>query len=282
MTTARRHRPFQALTLTSLLLGLLPLAFAPSVGDPALLAGALFAWAVAVYLLATAGTLAAAACFGPGEPMRPGWLLLSGSYAVLVVARLAIGAAPAGLLDGASRLPELSSALNILSGGLAVAGFLSMARAWRETGLDPSTPGSRLALQAGALVVAVLLAGSDLVERLPHALAGDALAVGDVVTDLLDGALFVVAVPVLRAALSLGGGLVAWPWGLLTLSLLAWLGYDAALVWGEALGLSPREARLAQEVMRSLAAAGVGTAGVAQRWVMQAAPGDGPEGGAAP
>lgn len=279
--TARRHRPFQVLTLTAALLGLLPLAFAPSLGEPALLAGAFFAWAVAIYLLATAGTLAAATSFGPGEAMRPGWLLLSGSYAVLVVARLALGAAPGGLLDGPGRLPGLSTALNILSSGLAVAGFLSMARAWRDTGLDLSTPGARLALQAGALVVGALLAGPDLVDRLPPALAGDALAVGDVVTDLLDVALFVVAVPVLRAALSLGGGLVAWPWGLLTLSLLAWLGYDASLVWGEGLGLTPRSARLAQEVMRSLAAAGVGTAGVAQRWVMRSAPGDAPEDGAA-
>ncbi|HET9554977.1 MAG TPA: hypothetical protein VFP50_18570, partial [Anaeromyxobacteraceae bacterium] len=105
------------------------------------------------------------------------------------------------------------------------------------------------------------------------ALQGDVTAITDVITDLFDGALLVVAVPVLRAALALGGGIVAWPWGLLTLSLLAWLGYDAAATWGAAVGLSPRADRVVVEVFRALGAITAYSAGVAQRWVMQPAPG---------
>jgi hypothetical protein len=78
----------------------------------------------------------------------------------------------------------------------------------------------------------------------------------------------VVAVPVLRAALVLGGGLVAWPWLLLTASLVAWLGYDATAVYGGAAGLDHRTVRVVEEVFRSLGAAFAFAAGIAQRWVM--------------
>jgi hypothetical protein len=119
-----------------------------------------------------------------------------------------------------------------------------------------------------ALAVAAALAGPDLLVRFPVALTGDVLAVGDVITDLLDGALFVVAVPVLRAALMLGGGLVAWPWLLLTASLAAWLGYDATEVYGAAAGLDALTVRVVEEVFRSLGAGLAFSAGIAQRWVM--------------
>ena len=67
---------------------------------------------------------------------------------------------------------------------------------------------------------------------------------------------------------ALGGGLVAWPWVLLTASVAAWLGYDAVAVYGDAAGLDGRTVRIAEEVFKSLGATCTLTAGMAQRWVM--------------
>lgn len=268
MSQARGHLRFQALAVFTLAVGLLPVPFAASVVHPLQLAGVYFGWAVAMYLFATGGTLVAALTFDRGEPQRPGWLLLSASYLVLVPALLRLGPNPAGLLGTVQRSPWLNVLVSVISGALAVAGFILLSRAWRASGLDTTSRAARVVARLAALAVAAALAGPDLVERLPVALHGDVLAAGDVITDLLDGALFVVAVPVLRAALALGGGLVAWPWVMLTASLVAWLGYDATEAYGGAAGLDDRTVRVVDEVMRTLGAGFAFSAGIAQRWVM--------------
>jgi hypothetical protein len=268
MNQAGRHLRFQALALAALLLGLLPAPFAATIADPVQLAGAFFGWAAAMYLFASGGTLVAALTFERGEPMRPGWLLLSASYLVLAAGSLRMGPDPSGLYQGAERSPPVAVLTSVGSGALAVIGFILLARAWRTSGLDGTTRRGRLTAQALALLVAGAMAGPDLIERLPAALGGNVSAAGDVLSDLLDGALFVVAVPVLRAALALGGGLVAWPWLLITASLAAWLGYDATETYGTVAGLEPRAVRLIEEVLRTVGAASAFTAGIAQRWVM--------------
>jgi hypothetical protein len=269
--TEVRHVPFRALAVATLALGAIPGAFALSVQDPVQLAAAFFGWTVAMYLFAAGGALAAAFAFSRGEPMRSGWLLLSGSYLVLAPTVLRLGPKAEGLYEGAVRAPWVASAASILSGALAIAGFVRLARAWRGSGLDLGSAAGRLGSRLVAVAVAVALAGPDLVEQLPATLRGDVLAAGDVVTDVLDGALFVVAVPVLRAALALGGGLAAWPWMLLTASLTAWLGYDAIAIYGGVAGADPRAVRVAEEMLRTLGAAFVLAAGIAQRWVIVAA-----------
>jgi hypothetical protein len=268
MSQARRHLRFQALALFALVMGLLPAPFAATIASPVQLAGAYFGWAIAMYLCAAGGTLVAALTFDRGEPLRPGWLLLSGSYLILVPALMRLGPKSSGLYEAAQRAPWLTSLTSILSGAMAVTGLFLLSRAWSASGLDTSSRAARLAARLAALAVAAAMAGPDLVERLPAALTGDVLAAGDVITDLLDGGLFVVAIPVLSAALMLGGGLVAWPWLLLTASLVAWLGYDAIEVYGAAAGLDDRSVRIVEEVLRTLGTSFAFAAGVAQRWVM--------------
>jgi hypothetical protein len=275
MALAHPHRPFQVLALATLALGPAPALLALSMQDPVALAGAYAAWTLAVYLWASGGAALAATTFGPGEPQRPGWLLLSASYLVLLPGRLLAGATGRGLADLPVRFVDLATLFSTASGLLGVLGFVVLARAWWSAGLDLTSRGSRLAARLVALAVGLLLAGPDLLAQTPAALAGSVSAIGDVVTDLLDITLFVVAVPVLRAALLLRSGLVAWPWLLLTVSLAAWLGFDAAVIWGQAAGLSAREARVLEECMRSLGATAVLAAGVAQRWIMQPPPGAG-------
>jgi hypothetical protein len=268
MNVPRRHLRFQALAACTLAIGLLPAVYARSMDQPVQLAGAFFGWGLAMYLFAAGGTLVAALTFDRGEAMRPGWSLLSASYLVLVPAVVRIGPKGGGLYSAAAHAPSLDAFASIVSGALAVVAFLLLSRAWRAAGLDTTSRTGRAVARLLALAVAVAMAGPDLVERLPAAMGGDVMAAGDVVTDLLDGSLFVVAVPVLRAALVLGGGLVAWPWVMLTASLAAWLGYDAIAVYGAAGGLDGHTVRVVEEVCRTLGAAFAFSAGIAQRWVM--------------
>ncbi len=266
-----RHAPFVALALLCVGVASLPAWFALSVPDSVQLAGVFAGWSLAVYLAAAMGDALGAASFGEGEPMRAGWLCLSASYLVLLPVILVLGPKAEGLYAGAVRAPHLVAVGGIISGVLGVAAFLLLARAWRGSGLDATSQRVRVAAGLVALAIAVVLAGGDVRERLPDAIRGDAIAIADVATDLLDGAVFVVAVPVLRAALALGGGLVAWPWLFLTLSLVAWLGYDATTIFAAAPSFDPRDVRIAQEVLRTLAACFACAAGIAQKWVIGAA-----------
>ena len=266
-----RHVPFVALAVFGVALASVPAWFSVSVRDSMQLAGVFAGWSLAIYIAAAAGGVLAAASFGSGEPMRAGWLSLSASYVVLLPVAVALGPKAEGLYAGEVRWPWLLAAGGNASGVLAVVAFLLLARAWRSSGLDASSKRGRVAAVLVALGIAAVLAGGDVRERLPDALRGDVLALTDVLTDLLDAAVFVVAVPVLRAALALGGGLVAWPWLFLTLSLVAWLGYDATTVFAAAPSFDPRSVRIAQEVLRTLAASFVCVAGVAQKWVIGAA-----------
>ena len=266
--TSGRHLRFQVLGALTLAIGVLPWSFSASLGDPVQLAGAYFSWAAALYLYAAGGAAVAALTLSPGDAMRPGWAFLATSYIVLVPAGLWYGPRGLGLYESTNRSAAVLVTAGLASSALAIAAFLLLSRAWRTSGLDVTSRASRVVIRILALAVALALAGPDLVERFPAALRGDVLAVGDVVTDVLDGALFVVAVPILRAALLLGGGLAAWPWIFLTSSLFAWLGYDAVAAYGDVAGLLPRTIRVAEETFRTLGAAFTFAAGVAQRWML--------------
>jgi hypothetical protein len=278
--TDARHAPFWVVGAASFVVGFVPLALHARLDDPKLLAGAFTGWAVAMFLLAACGGLIAATTFAPGDQPRPGWLLLAGGYLVLVPARLAVGSIPDGLYEAAVSLDDLRSLASVVSTAAELAGLVLLGRAWRSSGLDEGTPAARLLLRLVSLAVAAALAGPDLVRQLPAALHGDTAAWADVVTDVLDGAVFVVAVPVLRAALTLGGGLVAWPWAFLTASVFGWLLYDALAAYGAV--LTPRVARTLEEVCRTWACGFALTAGIAQRWVLGAPPGAAPQASAAP
>ena len=203
--------------------------------------------------------------------MRPAWGLLSASYLVLVPRRgCCWGRGRRVSTRRSSAAPGSTPGGNIASSAMAVTGFLVLARAWRASGLDGSTPagaGGRPAGGApggrGAGRTRIWWPGS------PPPSRGDPSAVGDVVTDLLDGSLFVVAVPVLRAALGLGGGLVAWPWLLLTASVISWLGYDAnGRLRRRRRARRPRPSGWPRRCCAPWGPASLSPPGVAQRWVM--------------
>lgn len=264
-----RHARYRLLAVTVALVALVPLPLAWAIRDPAQLAGAYFGWGLALWVAAAGGAVIAATTFREGEPQRPGWLLLGGAYLAFAAIVLFVGPRTAHLLppDPAGS-PWAIFVSNVLWSALSVAGYLVLSGAWRGSGLDPTSPTAHVVSRVIAFGIAAVLAGPDLVERFPVALQGDPVAIADCLTDVLDGALFFVAVPVLHAARALGGGIVAWPWLFLTASVAGWLGYDAIAVYGEAIGLDPRGIRVGEEVMRTLGGVCTLTAGMAQRWVM--------------
>jgi tRNA (guanine-N7-)-methyltransferase len=216
------------------------------------------------------GSLAGVHVFFPDPwPKKRHWKrrLIQAPFVALVASRLVAGPIPSGLYEAPTSWPTTQLACNVVYELATLAGYLALTRAWSATGLELTSRSSRLLYRLGALAVAATLVGPEVVDRFPAAMHGDYLAIADVITDLLDAAVLVVAAPVLRAALTLGGGLVAWPWFLLTLSVFAWLGYDAAVL-GTSLGLTAEVARQLQEAARSLATLSIFSAGVAQRWVM--------------
>jgi hypothetical protein len=271
MRHAQRRQSFEVLALAAVLAGTIPLVLHLAVRREAELVGAYNGWTLAIYLLAAGGTASAAWSFGRADPMRPGWVLLCVSYLLLAPGRI-LGGSP----DPASLSPvaaTMRAGVGLASGWLAFLGFLELSRAWRSTDLDATSPRLKLALRIGALLLAVLLTGPELLDRLPVALRGEPLAMADVASDALDIALLVVAVPVLRAALAMGGGLIAWPWAFLTMSLLAWLGYDAVNLWGGRAGYGTATLLAWEDAFCSLAAGFAFAAGVTQYRVVRMAPG---------
>ena len=87
----------------------------------------------------------------------------------------------------------------------------------------------------------------------------------DIASDLGDTIVLALVAPVLHTALAMRGGVLRWPWGLLTLSGLAWLAYDTSSTAITALGAGPGAALVGSEALRLLANANIFGAGVAQR-----------------
>ena len=74
--------------------------------------------------------------------------------------------------------------------------------------------------------------------------------------------------PILLTAVALRGGLLMWPWGLVTASLAAWLCYDATIGLGPHLGLAADTQAVIANSFRMLATFLNLSAGLAQRFVM--------------
>ncbi|MGC3997412.1 MAG: hypothetical protein QM767_07880 [Anaeromyxobacter sp.] len=269
----RAHRPYALLGLLCAALAAVPVIMARTVPDPMALAGSYMGWTLGLYLAAFTGAALAAATFGADDAQRPGWLLMGLSYLALLPARLLVGPNPSGLFQADEPLLWLRVVSSVANSSLMLAAMLALARAWRQSGLDDPRPWLRWVTQLAGVALAVALMGPDLIRtQLPAVLDGDAAAWGNVITDVLDGLVLAVAVPVLRAAVALGGGLVAWPWLFLTTGLLGWICFDA-IAASDGLGLTPFDARTATEVARTWACLFTMAAGAAQRWIMSAPPG---------
>src|SRR5262249_25576794 len=76
-------------------------------------------------------------------------------------------------------------------------------------------------------LLAVVIAGTPLVIQARRLLSGDVTAIAGVVSSLGDIITFTLIGPIFMTALALRGGVLVWPWSLITASTLSWLLHDA-------------------------------------------------------
>jgi hypothetical protein len=221
-----------------------------------------------VKTLALIGCVVAAFSFQRGEYMRRAWLLSGACYAFLLLRDMTLGQwtpwAPGPKLLG---LPTelLESTLVFIGNVGAVWGTLMLARAWQVAGMsDVDSPGRRRALFGVALVIAIVVVGSNVRIDMLALAKGNVSSLVMLVSDVGDVVSLALIAPVLLTAAALRGGLLLWPWALLTASLLGWLFYDAAT----AVGFASHTLLLTGEIFRTLACVFAFSAGVAQRIVL--------------
>jgi hypothetical protein len=214
-------------------------------------------------VLGIVGGVIAARTFEPGDYLRRAWLLIAactvGLFGRDVLALMGGSAAAQGVFATAGNASS-------------VAGTWMLARAWSVSGLEAEdVPTRRWALQAVAVAVALLVTGWPLVGDLNALAHGDVLAVAPLVSDVADTIVLALLAPLLRTTLAFEGGVLRWPWALLTLGNLLWLTFDALYGLMALLHVEPARAHVALEALRVLATLYACSAGLAQRRAVRAA-----------
>ncbi|HEX3344317.1 MAG TPA: hypothetical protein VHS09_07075, partial [Polyangiaceae bacterium] len=199
-----KYRTLAAAPVVLVALTLVAWTVAPAEARPSVLAAAV----ASAKVLALVGCGAAAWTFEPGDYLRRAWLLLAaGTLFLFARDAVALAAGPV-VAEGA-----LATAGNACS----VAGTWLLARAWTMAGLDEGdTPTGKWPLRTAAIAVSLLVTGWPLVGDLGALARGDAFAVVPLVSDVADTVVLALLAPLLRTTLALQGGVLRWPWALLT------------------------------------------------------------------
>lgn len=222
-------------------------------------------------IVAAVGCFAAALAFERGDYLRRAWLFSGLCFVLLLFGDLAGQPALAARL-GATPLDVTQGTFAVVANAASVVGTWMLARAWSVSGLEddddaPSRTRRRL-LFAGAALLALAVTAWPLVHDLRALLAGDLGAAVSIASDLGDTICFALVAPVMQTALAMRGGLLRWPWGLLTSSGIAWIVFDAASGVVDALHVSGAHDLVVTEAFRALACGFVLAAGMAQRFVV--------------
>ena len=207
-----------------------------------------------VFALAGVASLAACLAFQPGDYLRRAWALMAASNAFLVIDTLCFGvASPFHARDIGTTGALISGVITIAANLTNIVALVIVARAWRVAGLSFEVKQSTyVVIQSlvtlgalvlfGPTVVKGVLGAADQLDGL-HVVAS---TVGDMVS-------VVVMVPLVLTAFSFRGGSLAWPWFLLALSTLCWLGVDGSDALGLQWHLAPATVLLAGETLRAVA-----------------------------
>jgi hypothetical protein len=143
-----------------------------------------------------------------------------------------------------------------------------LSRTWQVAGIAlPWSPLRREVVRWIGIVVGVLIAGPSLYFSIKGALNGEVRAIVNAVSSAGDIFSLALIVPVLLTTLALRGGLLIWPWGLMTASQFSWLIYDATGTIGLFVHMEPVTNRMWSEIFRAMACSYCFAAGIAQRAV---------------
>jgi hypothetical protein len=213
-------------------------------------------------IVSVLGAVAAALAFERQDYLRSAWLWYGACFVFLLVhdvLGLVTRQDPTWLIVGGS--------IVAIGNACAAWGTWKLATAWSVAGLvaDDAVARRRLLMYAVAGLLSVLVTGWPLVADVRLLLAGDTGSLVAIASDVGDIVTLALVAPVLHTALAMRGGLLIWPWGLVTLSNLAWIVWDASsgLIALGHVGAAP--VLIASESVRVLATSCTLAAGLAQR-----------------
>jgi hypothetical protein len=203
--------------------------------------------------------------------MRRAWALNGWCYLLLLSKDLASHVAAPDTMVLGMRLIGVEGLAVFLANMSSVVGTAFLARAWATAGLElPGTKAARFGMMLAGAVIAVGISGSDLLADSRVLLSGDVSSAHSVASDLGDIFGLALIAPVLLTAIAMRGGVLTWPWALLTASLIFWLLYDAVSIIEHMLPGHEVAVHVVRETARALACATECAAGFAQRRVVAA------------
>jgi len=211
---------------------------------------------------AAVGCFVAATSFEWRDHLARAWALQGLMYLLLLVRCLGLAL---GFLVGSSLADGvLTSVANI--GGIF--SMLMLARTGQLAGIDiVISPHLRRLAWLVAAVIAGAASGPGIVRGVGRLVNGNLAGIVTVASRTGDIVGIVLIAPLLLTTLALRQGLLVWPWALLTAAGLCWLGADFS---NTALAHLPGHLGPLYDVFRFPACLFVMTAGIAQRWVIDA------------
>jgi hypothetical protein len=219
---------------------------------------------LASYATAVVGSLIGAFSFGRGDRLRWAWLLIA-SYAAIGVGKVLLWGSPRHVGPALGLMPATQTAVSngiatILLNLCSVAGLALFARVWHGTGLTPPWRGR---ITVVAFVVGLVVGGVPVWNDIHAIAAGQSIRVAGLASSLGDIAAITLMGPILVTAIAMRGGLLVWPWTILTVSSIAWLGFDAVQ-------LLPANMVPVSDLATVMAATlTTGAGGIAHRWAVR-------------
>jgi len=223
-------------------------------------------------VIALVGCFVAALVFDRGDYLSRAWSTAGLCYLLLIV-NDAVGAAPIAGRMSVHQIGAAQGALVVAANVASVIGTLMLARAWSFAGLEDSEDDEarvrRRVVFAATIAASFAITAWPLVHDVRDLASGQLEAIVSIASDLGDAICLALVAPLLLTALALRGGLLLWPWALLTGSGIAWLVYDASSGVVEALSVTSTGAVVLTESLRALACALTLSAGLAQRMAVR-------------
>jgi hypothetical protein len=209
------------------------------------------------------GAVAAASRFARGDYQRRAWTLIGVCSLLILIGDLTL---TTGVFSNRPWTPLANGVLTVAANTAAIVGTWMLAHAWRVAGIElPGSRASRVTVGLLALALALAAAGPPAFIELRGLFQGGVSHLANVASCLGDIVSFSLIAPMLLTAVALRGGLLCWPFALLTAALVSWLCVDATITLAPMAGYSDADVKLMLEFFRALACTFGGAAGFAQR-----------------
>jgi hypothetical protein len=257
---------FKKLAIFPLLVGLAPVIIMLGIEAANTRQIALRAEIETVKILGLVGSVIAARSFDRGEHLRRAWLLNASCYGFLLLRDLLFGVWL--VRENGEPLQYLEAVIVLVANAGAVTGVWMLSRTWQVAGIAlPWSPLRREIVRWLGIVAGFAIAGPSVYFSIDGAMKGEVRAIVHVVSSAGDIFSLALIVPVLLTTLALRGGLLSWPWGLMTASQFGWLLYDATGTLRFFVHIAPATATMWSELFRAIACTYCLSAGIAQRAV---------------